>query len=244
MLKNTYLMKMEDIHMRKFVSILMALTLTSSLSTITMADNSLSTLNEKNIIHQLNNNIEDASQDFTIQATEISYDEYINRLAAEKNISREEAIEFDNQQNIEILKDAKSRNINQKQAGIVYKDLSFTKRYNKNTSFSYDTNLTVKLYGEYIYYQVEDVLGMSTRISSGFGSAEFIEEAAWAEPVNGSFPTTDLHIYSRGYFQVTNDASMSGGGSIAGFEISGSVGSTTYQTSDSISLNTTWHPYS
>lgn len=141
--------------------------------------------------------------------TPISQEEYVYRLADEKNISYEEAYELESQGN-------KAR-----AAVTYYYDYSKVFPYAANTDFKAELQATLKIWSDANYRQIEDVLSVSSKRSSGVYNYSWVQTDAYSDPQAGSssFPVTSVVLGAKGYFEVTttHSVSTSTGAELEGF---------------------------
>lgn len=146
--------------------------------------------------------------------TEISFDEYVSRLAKARSISLQEAYEIE------------SRDISLMSRGeYKYYDYSRVFEYKYNKNFEGEVNATIKVYisSDTSFRQIEDVFGISSKRKSGLYVYTWTETSAWSDPREGSsqFPTLSVTIGVDGYFEVTITGSVGGSVDLPGFSVSG-----------------------
>jgi hypothetical protein len=84
---------------------------------------------------------------------------------------------------------------------------------------------------------------VSSRRISGYYSYTWEGLNHWDDPSGGSYPTTSVVVSAKGYFKVEVDSSVSGGISLPGFELGGSVGGTDTYLSENMSIYYTFRVY-
>lgn len=169
--------------------------------------------------------------------TPISAKEYIQRLANEKNISYEEAYELENGE--------------RKERAVVtyYYDYSKVFPYTSNSDFKAVLQATLKIWSDGNYRQIEDVLSISSKRSSGLYNYSWIQTDVYSDPQPGSsgFPVTSVVIGAKGYFEVTMTYSQetSIGGELKGFTFTYSSSTTNeyHYISDTLSMRGNYSLY-
>ncbi|AFK85131.1 MULTISPECIES: hypothetical protein [Thermoanaerobacterium] len=144
--------------------------------------------------------------------TPISKEEYISKLAKEKNISLQEAYKIES---------------NTIAAGsIYYYNYTKTFSYPKNSGFKAELVATLKLYSQGSFRQIEDVVAIGSKGVSGTHTFRWIQISAYSDPQMGSskFPTTSVTLGANGYFEVLSQDSINTSVELPGFSFSYSTG--------------------
>lgn len=168
--------------------------------------------------------------------TPISKDEYVSRLAKEKNISIEEAYELESADN------SMSRSTSIES----YIDYSKDFTYPGNSSFKSTLLATLKIktwQGGAV--QIQNVLSVSSQRKSGLYLYDWVQTDAFSDPTeNGSgFPVTKAVLTAKGYFTVEVDTSVTGTVKLLGFSIDVTVGTVIKYISNNTVLRDTVNLY-
>lgn len=233
--------------MKQFQKTILCLGLCMLASTPTFAQSNLSSDGNVNSISS--NTIEDNAMETSIDIsnielgeivtlpdgavlTPISKEEYLSRLADEKNISLEEASRLE------------SLNVNNSRQ-LYYYDYSKTFSHPKNPNFSAILQATLKMWGSGMYRQIEDVMAISSKRNSGLYTYRWIQTDAYSDPREGSasFPTTSVTLGAKGYFEVTTTSSLDISGDLPGFSLSSSAGWEYVYESETLSMRSTYSLY-
>lgn len=169
---------------------------------------------------------------------DLTYDEYIAIIAAEQNMSIEEAVQYDESvtANSGIFQPLPY-------ATPQYAYRSVEKTYTMTRPYGYKANLcaTIKLYGSGSFYDLVGVMSTSTRLVAGEGDVEWIEMSVGYDA--NSITNNSVFLFGSGYFKRTIDASISGGFDVPGFSYGGSIGSHTYFLSETLNMSWTYRLY-
>jgi len=164
--------------------------------------------------------------------TQISFEEYVSRLAKENNISIQEAYRLE-------------PNMNLASDDITYWNYSKEFTYRDNKNFSAELEATIKLYNRGSFREIKDVMGVGSRIASGRYKHSWIQTRAWSDPKEGSskFPTTSVTLGASGYFEAR--VSMGGGlgMDIPGFSFQGDIHGESIYYSNTMNMEGTYRVY-
>ncbi|MFA9397447.1 MAG: hypothetical protein ACERKV_04170 [Clostridiaceae bacterium] len=152
--------------------------------------------------------------------TPISKDEYVSKLANEKNISIWEANEMQSRTTLLSL------NYLMTSGTIYYYDYAKTFTYTGNSNFKADLEATLKIWSSGSFRSIENVLTIGSRRTSGIYNNDWIETAKFSDPQpnSSSFPVASVTLGANGYFQIKSTYNYSITGGIPGFSASSSVG--------------------
>ncbi|MBU5677244.1 hypothetical protein KQI88_12550 [Alkaliphilus sp. MSJ-5] len=167
--------------------------------------------------------------------TPISEEEYMTRLAKDKNISLKEAYEME-------LKNLSSL----RSSGNTFRyNYSKTFTYSRNSSFKADLEATLSIYTGGSFRQINEVLGVGTRRRSGLYDFDFIETYSYSDPLQGSskFPVGTVHLGANGYFEVVVSGSVGGSIEVPGFTFEASVGQDAIWLSRTMSMDGSYSVY-
>lgn len=168
--------------------------------------------------------------------TPISKDEYVSKLAKEKNISIEEAYKLESE-NISLYGATST---------ISYVDYEKDFTYSGNSYFKATLLATIKIQKwQGGAAQIENVLSVSSQRKSGLYEYDWIETDSFSDPTeNGSgYPVTSVVLTAKGYFEVTVDVSVEGSVNLPGFSIGGSVGTKDTYISKNMPMRSTFSVY-
>ncbi len=170
---------------------------------------------------------------------EISFEEAVSKRMRHDGISYEaakaELLEEENR----ILSRIHTRSVSRSDV-IRYYDYQKNFTYSKNSNFACALCATIRLFlDDGSTWYIDIIKGESVRRISGIGDYEWINQAnAWSTIAAGR---RSADIGGIGYFQVTVSTSSGVSGSLAGFTISGTVGSNTIYQSNTISPRATYY---
>lgn len=167
--------------------------------------------------------------------TPITQEEYISRLAAEKNISFQKAYSME-------LKDSEYQIL----SGTTYY-YDYVKRftYSRNSSFKADLEATIKIYTDGSFRQIDDVLDVASRRAAGVYDNDWIETSAYSDPDQGSdeFPVTSVTLGAKGYFEVRTTFELNVSVDLPGFSAGGGSGGEFIYQSETMSMRSTYSVY-
>lgn len=170
--------------------------------------------------------------------TPITQEEYLSRLAAEKNISLKEAYNME-------ATSLRVQSLFAPSSTTYYYDYVKTFSYSKNTTFKADLQATIKIYNSGSFRQIDDVITVSSRRRSGIYDYEWIETDAYSDPDRGSseFPVISVTLGAKGYFEVRTSFSLDLSVDLPGFSAGGSSGGEFIYQSDTLSMRSTYRVY-
>ena len=167
--------------------------------------------------------------------TRVSYNQYIEYLMKEKNISREQAISEDNLNTRTYLKDQKLGGISVMALDDKVYFASRESTYRYNNTYRAKIGATFKVYQNLSNKEILAITNKYTAPAAGSGNYEWLPSGVVWQDVP-SFPTKNALIGGSGYFKVIT--TYTGGGSLdlGGFEITGSMGSQSILTSATMNM--------
>lgn len=174
-----------------------------------------------------------------VEIKEISFEEAVAKRMKHDGISYEAAKANLLEEEKRLLSGIQTRGISRSNI-IQYYDYEKNFTYSKNENFICALCATIRTFlddGSTRY--IDAVYDESIRRISGTGNYEWVNLSdAWSEIAVGR---RSVDIGGKGYFQVTTTTSSGVSGSLPGFEVSGTVGSSTIYQSETISPRATYY---
>ncbi len=164
-----------------------------------------------------------------------TYEEYIKDLAKQKNVSIEEAVILDKSDTKETLY---NNGVSLDSVGtIIYRTVKVDGSLEENDNFSARLITKLKIYAEYSYRQIENVIYQDIQMISGGGyNTTLVSEVCSSDPKADSseFPVSEIYLTGAAQFQIALVSSTGGGISIPGFSLDHSGTDTYYYLSDTL----------
>jgi hypothetical protein len=174
------------------------------------------------------------------ESTQIAYEEYIDLMAKANQITPQEAIALDRKDTQTKLNTINKLDTSVMAASTTYYKASKTFTYSGNSSFKAKSEATIKLVGAGSMYQISDVTAVWTLGVSGTYTWVWHPLTAW----KSGMTLSKVDLGGSGYFTCSYTSSTGGTISVPGFSVSGTVGTTTTYTSNSMQMSWTWYnPY-
>lgn len=225
--------------MRKIITILLAITLILGMSLSVYASEDTNT-----------------GTQISGETTNITYDQYLKVIANEKGISIKEAKKIDQQENVVIEKKLAKKIAQLRIEGFFainslattsgtysYVSIQRNTTYPGNRSFSAGITATLKIYTYGSFRQICSVQGLSSRRVSGSYNCTWIQQYSWQDPLNNQMPCASVILGAMGYFECSTTVTGGISGGLTGFQVSATVGNTTYYQSHSLDMQTTYSVY-